>query len=57
VFVLIHVPPPLLIKLVVDPTQTEVDPVIAAGKGLTVTVVVYTVAGLQPDPILLSVSE
>jgi hypothetical protein len=27
------------------------------GTGLTVTVVVYTVAGLQPDPVLLSVSE
>ena len=38
---LLHVPPAVtLLKVVVEPMQTLVVPVIAAGSGLTVTVVV-----------------
>ena len=40
---------------------THIGPLLVApvedGTGLTVTVVVYTVAGVQPDPVLLSVNE
>ena len=40
VLLLLHVPPEVTSEsVVVDPTQTEVVPVIVAGKGLTETVV------------------
>jgi hypothetical protein len=44
---LLHVPPAVaLLKVVVEPMQTLVVPVMAAGNGLTVTVVVTA----QPVP-------
>ena len=52
-----QVPPPASVKAVVEPADTISKPEIADGSGLTVTVVVYTVAGLHPLPVLLSVSE
>ena len=37
VLLLLHVPPPVRsLRVIVDPTQTRVDPVIATGSGLTV---------------------
>jgi hypothetical protein len=40
VLLLVHVPPPASVKLVVEPVQAEVVPVIEPGNGLTVTEVV-----------------
>ena len=40
VLLLIHVPPPVLESVVVEPAQTVAVPVIADGNGLTVTTVV-----------------
>jgi hypothetical protein len=37
---LLHVPPPLLLKVVVKPSQTDVVPVIAAGNEFTFNTVV-----------------
>ncbi len=49
----------LALKVTVPPLQ--IGPLFVAplevGTGLTVTVVVYTVAGAQPEPTLLTVSE
>lgn len=58
---LFQVPPAIAsLKVVVPPTDTNVSPVIMAGKGIlfTVTPVVYTVAGAHPgaEP-LLTVTE
>jgi hypothetical protein len=39
ILLLLHVPPAVTsVKLVVEPTQTEVAPVIADGDGFTVTI-------------------
>jgi hypothetical protein len=58
VLLLLHEPLPVASdKVIVPPVCTEVAPDIAAGLELTVTVVVYTVAGLQPVPGLLRVRE
>jgi hypothetical protein len=43
-----HVPPPELLSVVVSPMQTEGIPVIGAGVGFTVTVIVRK----QPDGII-----
>ncbi len=40
VLLLIHVPPPVLESVVVEPAQTVAVPVIVDGNGLTVTTVV-----------------
>ena len=40
VLLLIHVPPPVLERVVVEPAQTVVVPAIAVGNGFTVTTVV-----------------
>ena len=40
VLLLIHVPPPVLERVVVEPAQTVAVPVIADGNGFTVTTVV-----------------
>jgi hypothetical protein len=37
---LLHVPPPVPVKIIVDPTHTLPGPVIAPGMGLTVTTAV-----------------
>lgn len=43
---LLHVPPPLLLKVVESPEHIAVEPVIVAGSGFTVTVTVLK----QPVP-------
>ncbi len=49
VLLLVHVPlPAASVKVIVDPAQTGVLPEIAAGRALTVTVVVV----IQPDTTL-----
>ena len=55
----IQVPPAVAsASMIVDPWHTERGPVIADGSGFTATVVVYLVAGEQPDaPPLLTVNE
>ena len=46
------------VNVVVPPTQRDRVPFIGNGNGVTVTVTVYTVAGLQPGlPLLLTVNE
>jgi hypothetical protein len=50
-------PPPLFDNVIDDPTQTTDAPEIEEGNGLTVTIVVYTVVGEQPSPVLLNVNE
>jgi len=57
VFELTHVPETEFVSVVDDPAQTELEPDGTDGTGFTVTVVVYTVDGLQPEPVLLTVSE
>ncbi len=45
---LVHVPPPELVTVLVDPTHTEETPVIAAGSTFTVKVVLDD----APQPVL-----
>jgi hypothetical protein len=50
--------PPVAVRLSELPVHiTTPEPTLIVGTGLTVAVVVYTVVGAQPIPVLLNVSE
>ena len=54
---LLHVPVLASVKVVGIPIVTTLEPEIDPGNGLTVTIVVYIVDGLQPLPIALTDNE